>query len=311
MVRRPALLRALLAALALALAIAGCSSEPEEPVEEEPTIAVSGGFGRPPVVSFDAPLELTEADSEVLIEGEGRTLRDGGPVLLILTAYDGDTGEPLPDRGAGVPRTLLLDPEQVGEEVHPWLVGATEGSRLLATQPVSGEDGERMLVLVIDILHTVAQGEEVEQQREDLPTVTQDDDGVSITLPDTDPPGGLEVETIIRGDGRQVGPDHAVTMQYQAVTWPGGDIYDSTWADGQVPRTVLVADTFAGLRDALVDQTVGSRILVVVPPALGTGNQTLVFAVDILATTDASPDDATDVPTEDATETVTPTEDAA
>lgn len=276
--------RALAACLVAGLALVACS-EPEPPPPEPPTIAVSGAFGRPPVVSFDAPLELADADSEVLTEGEGRELASGAPVLLALSAYDGGTGDLLPDRGAGTARTLLLTPEEVGEEVYPLLVGTREGTRMLVTQPVDGEDGERMLVLVLDVLHTVAQGTELEPE-EGMPTVTQDDDGVSITLPDADPPAGLEVATVIRGDGRQVAPGQAVTMQYQAVTWPGGDIYDSTWADGQVPRTVMVDDTFTGLRDGLVDQTVGSRVLVVVPPALGTGSQTLVLAVDILAAAD-------------------------
>lgn len=278
--------RAVLAAALVALAaLAGCADE-GDPVEE-PTaaVAVSGAFGRTPVVSFEAPLELAEQDSEVLVEGEGQALEEGGPALIALSAYDGDTGEPLPDQGAGHARTLLLTPEEVGEDVYPLLVGTAEGTRLLVTQPVAGDDGERMLVLVLDVLHTVAQGEELDQ-REDLPTVTQEDDGVGISLPDGDPPGGLEVETIIRGEGRQVAPGQAVTMQYQAVTWPGGEIYDSTWADGQVPRTVLIDDAFSGLRDGLIDQAVGSRVLVVVPPALGTGAQTLVFAVDILAASD-------------------------
>lgn len=277
--------RALAVALLGALALVGCSSADETPTEEPSTISVSGAFGRTPVVSFEAPLELAEEESEVLIEGEGRELEAGGPALLALSAYDGETGEAVPDRGAGEARTLLLTPEEVGEDVYPLLLGAREGSRLLVTQPVAGEDGiERMLVLVVDVLPTVAQGEEL-PQREDLPTVTESDDGVTITLPEGDPPSSLEVETLIRGTGRQVAPGEAVTIQYQAVTWPGGDIYDSTWADGKVPRTVLVDDTFAGLRDGLVDQTVGSRVLVVVPPALGNGSQTLVFVVDILAAT--------------------------
>src|SRR5690606_19640665 len=172
------------------------------------------------------------------------------------------------------------------DEVYPLLVGTTEGSRLLVTQPVSGEDGDHMLVLVIDVLHTVARGEEVEQ-RADLPPVTADDDGVTITLPDTDPPTGLEVETVIRGSGRQVAPGEEVTLQYVAVTWPGGEIYDSTWADGQVPRPVQTEEAFSGLRDRAVAQPAGSRVLSVVPPALGTGDQTLVFAVDILAASGA------------------------
>ena len=284
--RRP--LAVLVAWLLAVVVLVGCSTEDETPEEPPPpTIAVSGAFGRTPVVSFTPPLELTEAENEVLIEGEGRALEAGGPALLALSAYDGDTGELLPDQGGGHARTLLLTPEEVGEDVYPLLLGAAEGTRLLVTQPVAADEGERMLVLVIDVLHTVAQGEELEQ-REDLPTVTQEDGGVAITLPDTEPPSSLEVETIIRGGGRQVAPGQAVTMQYVAVTWPGGDIYDSTWADGKVPRTVMIDETFAGLRDGLVDQTVGSRVLVVIPPALGTGAQTLVFAVDVLAASDVA-----------------------
>ncbi len=288
MARMRRTLRRLAACLAVALAVVSCSG-PADPPEEAAAISVSGAFGRPPVVSFAAPLPLAEAQSEVLIEGDGRPLEADRPALLAVSAYDGETGDLLPDRGAGEARTLLLTREEVDDDVYPLLVGTPEGSRLLVTQPVEGEDGERMLVLVVDVLHTVATGEEVDQ-REDLPIVAEDADGVTISLPDTDPPGGLEVETVIRGSGRQVAPGEEVTLQYVAVTWPGGEIYDSTWADGQVPRTVPVEETFAGLRDGLVDQAVGSRVLIVVPPALGTGDQTLVFAVDILAASDPTPD---------------------
>ena len=278
------MVRRLLTALFAVLLLAACTEEP--PVEEDP-IAVSGGLGRPPVVTFEAPLPLTEAAHEELTTGEGRPLEAGGPALLAISAFDGETGDLLPDRGAGEARTLLLTPEEVGEDVFPILEGTTEGTRLLLTQPVSIEGVDRMLVLVLDVLPTVAQGEELDQP-EGLPTVRDDDDdgGVEITLPDSDPPSALEVWTVIRGDGPQVSPGQRVVLQYTAVTWPGGEIYDSTWADGQVPRSVLVDETFSGLRDGLTDQTIGSRTMIVVPPSLGTGSQTLVFAVDILATGD-------------------------
>ncbi len=278
--------RRLVIALLAVLLLAACAEEPPVEVEEEP-IAVSGGLGRPPVVSFEAPLPMSEPEQEELITGEGRVLEAGSPALLAISAFDGDTGELLPDRGAGEARTLLLTPEEVGEEIFPILVGATEGTRLLLTQPVSSDGGDRMLVLVLDVLHTVAQGEELDQP-EGLPEVSEaDDGGVQIALPDAEPPSSLEVWTVIRGDGPQVSPGERVVLQYTAVTWPGGEIYDSTWADGQVPRSVDIDETFSGLRDGLVDQTVGSRTAIVVPPALGTGSQTLVFAVDILATEDA------------------------
>lgn len=282
-------LRLVLTLLLLGAGLVACA-QPQDPAPPEPPITVSGAFGRVPVASFDVPLPLTPTESETLVEGDGRVLVADGPALLALTAYDGHTGELLADRGAGEARTLLLSPEEVGEDVYPVLLGAAEGSRLLLTQPVTDQDTDRMLVLVIDVLHTRAQGEQVEprQSFEDI-TLAEDDGVPTITLPDREPPDTLAVGTVIRGEGRQVSAEHTVTMQYVAVVWPGGDIYDSTWADGQVPRTVDLAETLDGLRDGLVDQTVGSRVLILVPPAQGTGDQHLVFLVDILAVADQSP----------------------
>lgn len=279
-------LPALVGALALMLGLVACgpADEGAEPTQTLPPVTVSGEFGRAPVVSFDAPLPLAEAEVETIIEGDGRALAADEPALLALTAFDGNDGEVLADRGAGEARTLLLTREDVGEDLYPVLLGTREASRLLLTQPVSAEDTERMLVLVIDVLNTRAAGEPVEP-REGLPTVTLDDDGApTIALPDAEPPPTLEVATLVRGTGPQVRPGQDVTVQYHAVAWPGGEVYDSTWADGKVPRTVPIAETFPGLRDGLVDQAVGSQVLLVVPPALAAGTQTLVLVVDILAT---------------------------
>ncbi|MEE6273266.1 FKBP-type peptidyl-prolyl cis-trans isomerase [Georgenia wangjunii] len=276
----------LIGALALTLGLVACAPADEGSAPEEtlPPVTVSGEFGRAPVVSFEAPLPLEEAEVETIIEGEGRELAADEPALLALTAFDGTDGEVLADRGAGEARTLLLTPEDVGEDLYPVLLGAREASRLLLTQPVSADGSERMLVLVIDVLNTRAAGEPVEP-REDLPTVELDATGApTIAIPDADPPPTLEVATLIRGTGPQVRPGQDVTVQYHAVAWPGGEVYDSTWADGKVPRTIPIAETFPGLRDGLVDQAVGSQVLLVVPPALAAGTQTLVLVVDILAT---------------------------
>src|SRR5699024_1109507 len=222
---------------------------------------------------------------------DGRSLQADGPALLALTAFDGDSGEMLADRGAGEPRTVVLEPEEVGEEIYPELLGTAEGSRLLITQPISGPQGEHMLVLVIDVLPTTADGDE-QDLPDDFPDIdidVGDDAEPTPTPPDSEPPTTLEVATTIRGAGPQVSAEQEVTLQYVAVVWPGGEVYDSTWADGQVPRTIAIDEAFAGLRDGLIDQTVGSRVVLLVPPAMGTGTQNLIFVVDVLATTD--PDD--------------------
>ncbi|MPV35711.1 FKBP-type peptidyl-prolyl cis-trans isomerase [Georgenia subflava] len=274
---------AAVAALTVAAAVAACTEDPVRNEETREDITVSGSFGSVPVVTFDPPLPLQESEVETLIEGDGRRLASGEPVLLTLTPYDGDDGELVEDREIGVARTLMLTPEDVGEDLYPVLSGSTEGSRLLVRQPVVENGEERMLVLVIDVRYTRARGEPVEPP-EGLPTVTLADDGApSITVPDTDPPDELVIAPLIRGEGAQVRPGQDVTVQYTGVEWDSGEPYDSTWETGKVPQTVNIDETIDGLRTGLVDQQIGSQVLLVIPPGLAHGTDTLVLVVDILA----------------------------
>ncbi|MFH5822733.1 FKBP-type peptidyl-prolyl cis-trans isomerase [Georgenia sp. AZ-5] len=268
----------------LALVLLTSCTDREPAPEETLGVEVSGAFGSLPVVTFDPPLPLEESSVETLIEGDGRELVPGEPVVMTLTAYDGEDGELVEERGVGDARTLLLTPEDVGEDLYPVLVGTKEGSRLLVRQPVEEEGVERMLVLVIDVRYSRARGEPV-QPPEGLPTVQVAEDGTpTITLPEGDPPAELVVQPLVRGDGAQVRPGQDVTLQYTGITWESGQPYDSTWDQGKVPRTVVLGETIPGLRDGLVDQTVGSQVLLVIPPAQARGTDTLVLVVDILAT---------------------------
>ncbi|MFD1718031.1 FKBP-type peptidyl-prolyl cis-trans isomerase [Georgenia deserti] len=299
-------LRAALAALLALVALVACTPDEGEEPPPEPAVDVSGEFGSVPVVSFDAPLPLEDSSVETLIEGDGRELAANEPVLLSLTAYDGDTGELMEGREVGVARTFTLTPEDVGEDLFPVLTGSREGSRLLLQQPVEDNGEEHMLVLVVDVRYTQARGEEVEPpDRENLPTVSLDEEGSpSIDVPDADPPNELTVQPLIRGDGPQVQPGQEVTLQYSGVQWESGEPYDSTWEGGKVPQTVVLDETFEGLRTGLVDQPVGSQVLLVIPPAQAHGTDTLVLVVDILATTGGDADSL--VTTTDPEETEEP-----
>ncbi|HLS48464.1 MAG TPA: FKBP-type peptidyl-prolyl cis-trans isomerase [Actinomycetaceae bacterium] len=273
--------------LLVVLGLVGCGT-PSGPSEPQRPVEVSQSVGNAPVVHIDTPLPLAEASSELIVRGDGPALTSGAPALLALTAYDGTTGDLLPDRGHGESRTIIFSEEEVGEEIYSRLLGVPEGSRVLVMQPVTGEEGDHMLVLVIDVMHTQAQGEarELPEDFPDVEVADDDDLGPQISLPEDDPPDELLVAPLIQGSGPQVGPAQDVTLQYSAVVWPGGEVYDSTWADGQVPRTIAIDDAFPGLRDGLLDRAVGSRMVLIIPPELATGTNTLVFVVDILAAND-------------------------
>ena len=81
-------------------------------------------------------------------------------------------------------------------------------------------------------------------------------------------------------------------MQFQALNWRTGEIFDETWGDA--PRSLL--QILPGVDAAIVGRTVGSRFIVIVAPADGYGaagapssaietTDTVVYVVDILATT--------------------------
>jgi peptidylprolyl isomerase len=72
--------------------------------------------------------------------------------------------------------------------------------------------------------------------------------------------------------------------------WSDGAILESSWSSGN-PATFPLANVITGWQQGLVDAKVGTRRLLVIPPALGYGpmaghpleNETLIFAVDIIA----------------------------
>jgi FKBP-type peptidyl-prolyl cis-trans isomerase len=140
---------------------------------------------------------------------------------------------------------------------------------------------------------TRASGEAQEPQA-GFPTVELDSDGrPTVTLPGTEAPADLQVETLIKGDGPVVEDGAQVTVQYQGSLWKDGSVFDESWARGE-PATFGTGQVIPGFAAGIVGQTIGSQTLVVIPPAEGygeagapqagiAGDDTLVFVIDILA----------------------------
>jgi peptidylprolyl isomerase len=82
-------------------------------------------------------------------------------------------------------------------------------------------------------------------------------------------------------------------VQYKGVLWDGGKEFDATYTNKQLASFSL-QQVVKGWAQGLTGKKVGSRVLVVIPPDLGYGDNppqgsgikkdsTLVFSVDILA----------------------------
>jgi peptidylprolyl isomerase len=87
-----------------------------------------------------------------------------------------------------------------------------------------------------------------------------------------------------------------VTVQYTGVRWSDGSTYDSSWTQGGPRSFDLGAGVLPGLAEGLLEQTVGSQVMLVIPPgsgsAVGAEEDTLVLVVDILAASPPASDDA-------------------
>ncbi|HUZ19996.1 MAG TPA: FKBP-type peptidyl-prolyl cis-trans isomerase [Acidimicrobiales bacterium] len=117
----------------------------------------------------------------------------------------------------------------------------------------------------------------------------------TITFPKTAPPSSLISKTLHQGTGATVAKGNLLVVNYLGQLWRG-KVFDSSFSRGQLaPFDIGVKGLIAGWNKTLPGSRVGSRLLLVIPPADGygtkgnssagiPGNSTLVFVVDIVGT---------------------------
>jgi FKBP-type peptidyl-prolyl cis-trans isomerase len=275
---------------------------------------VAGRFGTDPMISLPAAKPLGRLVVRTLSEGSGPVVRPGDYVLFDVAAkvWAGDRlvldtfashqpqGLPLP---AGLPAWRHLAGQRVGSrvlEVVPPKDGF--GSRGDASVNVTGTD---TLVFVFDILAAVPSAAHATgttasyRPGAELPRVTISAHGPAVIVPHrAAPPKTLVTRVLIAGHGPRLVPGETVVTQLTGLLWRTGAVFDSSWQHGAPQSFVLGSgQVIPAWNQGLAGQRVGSRVLLVIPPSLGygkagnpptiTGNDTLVFVIDLLAATHA------------------------
>ena len=266
-------------------------------------VTVTGKFGSAPEVRFPTPLKSSTTQRSEIIAGSGERVLPGQMVSVELNLYNGTTGEALQvgafDGSTALPLALgdttiagIVDGlvcSRVGERVA--VVIAPEDGLGANDQLQIGETDS--LVLVVDIVGAFLPRADGDDQAvaNGLPAVVLGADGTpGIVLPSGDIPTDLEVGVLKKGTGEKVPADSTVVIHYTGVVWAEDTVFESTW-EPRSPRLAALDDLPEGLATALTGQTVGSQLVVVVPPMLGfgpdaqdtvPGGSTLVYAVDIL-----------------------------
>jgi peptidylprolyl isomerase len=113
-----------------------------------------------------------------------------------------------------------------------------------------------------------------------------------INIPDILPPTKLEKADLVVGKGALVKTGDQLTAAYVGVSWSTNTQFDASWdrAEKTIPFTLTKGSVIDGWTQGLPGMHVGGRRLLIIPPALGYGDQgqgttiaageTLVFVVD-------------------------------
>lgn len=253
------------------------------------------GEGAEPTITVNAPVNFDKAGTRVIEDGDGEEIADGQMLSLHYVAISGVDGAPVHSTyAANSPEPVEMSTDLLEPTLYDALASSRVGVRVLYAVPDNGGGAVVMAVTVVaatDVLER-AEGAAVEPTPGD-PVVSLDADGKpSIDFSGTTMPSELVARDLIVGDGAAVNEEQTVTVNYTGWLWDG-EQFDSSWDRGESFTTVLSkANLIHGWIDGLVGKTVGSQVLLVIPPELGYGEQdngtipagsTLVFVIDILA----------------------------
>lgn len=293
-------------------ASSGSSSSAASNSNANASVSVSGAFGNTPTVKIPKLDASNKLAVKTVIQGTGTTVTksDAMAANFVLYFWDGKTSTLKAN-------TFTQNPTVIGGTMLPGLetalIGQKVGSRVLAVIPPAqgygtsgnsqlGITGKTTLVFVIDVLKSYADTASATGASESngggtLPTVTAHTGSApTITIPANNPPSALVTKTLIKGSGPKLAKGQYVIAQYTGYIWRTKKVFDSSWTSGSPFGFVIgasPAQVISGWDSGLTGQTVGSRVMLVIPPkdAYGTsgasqagikGTDTLVFVVDII-----------------------------
>lgn len=302
--------------LAIVGLVAGCGSSSPSQSGASSSVTVSGPFGAPPKVSIPSASASPSLYSKTVINGTGAPLSPADSFVGNYEAYVWSGKTHKLAMSTYTTHTPSLFSGQLLPGLTSALKGAKQGSRVLAVIPPKdgfgtkgnaqlGISGSDTLVFVIDLVKEFnntasANGSHVSNGGGSLPKVSTPPPGQAptVTIPKSPPPKNLTTTTLLKGSGPKVAKGQAVVVQYTGVNWSTGKVFDSSWSrktpfefvTGTNPEQVI-----PGWDKGLQGQTVGSRVMITIPPSEGygkagqpqagiKGNDTLVFVVDILGT---------------------------
>lgn len=308
-------LPALVVTAGLVASLTACAAAPAfvetcAPTGNAALVDAPGSVGSDPRASFPTPLVSTDVEVAELKSGDDTSIATSDAVEISISIYDGTSGEPLATQGGELVAVELRSFVEGSFPLTQAVTCSSPGSRLVVTgtaEQLFGPDAlglapDTTLVTVSDI--TAAYPGQATGADQFLPAgfpsvVFAPSGQPGFTWGDAAAPADLLIAAMRQGSGETVAEGDEIAANVTAIVWNGTDTFASSF-ENLAPGLLLVQSLGAdgsgvvpGLAEALIGQQVGSRMLVVVPPAdgypAGTApaevgpDDTMVFVVDILA----------------------------
>lgn len=273
-------------------------------------VKVSGTATAPTLTFTPKPLSVKVTTTKIIKAGTGPVLTKANAITFNYVLDNATTGKQVETSFGTQAAGMDLSSSSLLPGLSKGLIGQKIGTRLLLAIPPAdafGTSGNTSagfsptdsVLFLIDLVSAstpmnTAAGTVV-PPKAGLPTVkvvgTQD---ATVTVPKTPAPTTLIVQPLIKGAGPVVKTGQNIKVNYTGVLWKNGKKFDASADHGSSFDTQIGAgQVITGWDKGLVGQTVGSRIMLIVPPADGYGakgsppligpKDTLVFVIDILA----------------------------
>ena len=252
-------------------------------------VTAKGELGKKPTVSFKTPMTVEDNSYVVLQKGDGVCSQG-----IAISVKDGSELASTWEKNTPDCSTVVTsDTSQMTENYYKIFKSLKLNSTVAFGVNDSNSSGTSYLMVLTLVSKDLkkATGEKVADIPADLPKVTLAKDGKpSIDMNGYKGSDTLVSQDLIKGEGAEVKDTQTVVAHYTGWLLDGTQ-FDSSWDRGK-SSTFSLDGVIKGWKQGLAGHTVGSQVLLVVPPSLGYGseakdkipaNSTLVFVVDILA----------------------------
>ncbi len=273
----------------------------------------ASGSGAPSLTLPTKPFRTQDGQFRIITPGTGADIPADASLTVAHAMYAGTDGRQLATSFTEHGSTLALGDEQTPETFKQAFAGQKVGVRTLIALPAhqmyvqnslpAGMSMDDTLLFVIDVRDarkrlTQAEGTAV-PPKAGLPTVEVPSDTsqpAKITVPSPTPLKETVAQPLIVGSGAKVTQGQTVRITYTGATWrdPANPFdYSGKQPARYAQFPIGVGQLIKAWDQHVVGQTVGSRLLLVVQPADGYGEQggangqikgddVLIFVIDIL-----------------------------